>query len=102
MKMKAYFEEQVQLLLEVLGTIVKDHVFVLKGGTAINFFHTNLPRLSVDIDLAYTQINSREEFLKDNQAFCNTVSINLQKKHTLLVQVQNTKEDIPKQINITS
>ncbi|MBA3814356.1 MAG: nucleotidyl transferase AbiEii/AbiGii toxin family protein [Alphaproteobacteria bacterium] len=100
--MKAYFEGQVHLLLEVLGTIVNGPLFALKGGTAINFFHTDLPRLSVDIDLAYTQINSREDFLKDNQAFCGNVFLNLQKKHDVLVQIQRTKEGIPKQINISS
>lgn len=100
--MKSYFEGQVQLLLEVLGTVVSNPLFALKGGTAINFFHADLPRLSVDIDLAYTKINSREDFLKDNQAFCQTVSLNLQRKHGVLVQAQTTKEGIPKQINISS
>ncbi len=100
--MKSYFERQVKLLLEVLGTIVSNDLFALKGGTAINFFHTDLPRLSVDIDLAYTKINAREDFLKDNQAFCHAVSLNLQRKHNLLGQIQRTKEGIPKQINLSS
>lgn len=100
--MKSYFEGQVQLLLEVLGTVVSDPLYALKGGTALNFFHADLPRLSVDIDLAYTKINSREDFLKDNQAFCRTISLNLQRKHDVLLQVQTTKDGIPKQINISS
>ena len=98
--MKSYFEGQVQLLLEVLGTIVSDPLFALKGGTAINFFHADLPRLSVDIDLAYTRINPREDFLKYNKTFCHIVGLNLQRKHDLLVKVQTTKDDIPKQINV--
>jgi predicted nucleotidyltransferase component of viral defense system len=36
----------------------------LKGGTAINLTIFNLPRLSVDIDLDYTQNVDREEMLK--------------------------------------
>ncbi|EKE10545.1 MAG: hypothetical protein ACD_16C00008G0003 [uncultured bacterium] len=100
--MKTYFERQVQLLLEVLGTIMSDPLFALKGGTAINFFHADLPRLSVDIDLAYTKINSREDFLKDNETFCHRVELNLQRKHDLLVKVQTTKDGIPKQMNIAS
>src|SRR3990167_6320773 len=100
--MKPYFERQVELLLEVLGTIVSDPLFALKGGTALNFFHADLPRLSVYIDLAYTQTNSREAFLKDNEAFCHTAALNLQKKHNVLVQIQITKEGIPKQMNISS
>ena len=29
------------------------HAWVLKGGTAINLFHLDVPRLSVDIDLNF-------------------------------------------------
>jgi predicted nucleotidyltransferase component of viral defense system len=37
---------------------------VLKGGTAINLFvREDLPRLSVDIDLIYLSLQSREESL---------------------------------------
>jgi hypothetical protein len=35
----------------------------LKGGTAINLFVRNMPRLSVDIDLTYLPVSSREESL---------------------------------------
>lgn len=100
--MKAYFENQTKLLLEVLGTATQDPSFVLKGGTAINFFHTNMPRLSVDIDLAYTKINSRDTFLIENESFFQKLSAELQKKHNLFVKIQRTKEEIPKQINIAS
>lgn len=37
----------------------------LKGGTAINFFWRNFPRLSVDIDISYIPIKNREESLSD-------------------------------------
>ncbi|MBR4791777.1 MAG: nucleotidyl transferase AbiEii/AbiGii toxin family protein [Treponema sp.] len=53
--------EQVKLLLEVLPLIANEKCFALKGGTAINMFYNNLPRLSVDIDLVYTVIENREE-----------------------------------------
>lgn len=39
--------------------------FALKGGTAINMFVRNMPRLSVDIDLTYVPIESREVSLKN-------------------------------------
>ena len=42
----------------------KDTRFALKGGTAISFFIRHLPRLSVDIDLTYLPIESREITLK--------------------------------------
>lgn len=53
--------EQVKLLLEVLPLIANENCFALKGGTAINMFYNNLPRLSVDIDLVYTVIENRED-----------------------------------------
>ncbi|MFC2330701.1 MAG: nucleotidyl transferase AbiEii/AbiGii toxin family protein [Treponema sp.] len=53
--------EQVKLLLEVLPVIANEKCFALKGGTAINMFYNNLPRLSVDIDLVYAVIENRED-----------------------------------------
>ena len=44
---------QVRLLVRVLPTVAREQCFALKGGTAINLFIRDLPRLSVDIDLAY-------------------------------------------------
>ena len=43
--------EQVRLLVEILPFVAEEDCFALKGGTAINFFMRDLPRLSVDIDL---------------------------------------------------
>jgi hypothetical protein len=39
-------------------------VFALKGGTAINLFEWDLPRLSVDIDLTYLPNHDRQESLE--------------------------------------
>jgi predicted nucleotidyltransferase component of viral defense system len=47
------YRRRVELLLRVLPSIAKEDRFALKGGTAINLFIRELPRLSVDIDLAY-------------------------------------------------
>ena len=41
---------QVDLLLQTIPYIAKEIIFALKGGTAINLFVRNMPRLSVDID----------------------------------------------------
>lgn len=54
------FLPEVRLLLRVLPIISAEKVFALKGGTAINMFMRNLPRLSVDIDLTYLPIEDRE------------------------------------------
>ncbi len=61
--------EKVIQLLHLLGTI-QTHPFLggklaLKGGTALNLFLFNLPRLSVDIDLNYVGAGPREEMMAE-------------------------------------
>ena len=51
--MKETYKKQVSLLLDILPEVAKEDVFALHGGTAINLFCLNMPRLSVDIDLTY-------------------------------------------------
>jgi len=57
--------KQAELLLRLLPLIMREEVFALKGGTAINFFWRDFPRLSVDIDLAYIKIKGRDLSLMD-------------------------------------
>ena len=45
------YRAQVDLLLQVMPHVAKEECFALKGGTAINMFIWDMPRLSVDIDL---------------------------------------------------
>ena len=58
------YEKQVSLLLDVLPIVAKEACFALKGGTAINLFVRDMPRLSVDIDLTYLPIAPRDETLE--------------------------------------
>jgi hypothetical protein len=51
-------------MLQCLPIVMEDEAFALKGGTAINFFVRDMPRLSVDIDLTYLPIAPREASLK--------------------------------------
>lgn len=53
------FRQQVQLLVSVLPLVADESCFALKGGTAINLFVRDLPRLSVDIDLTYLPVADR-------------------------------------------
>ena len=46
----------------------------MKGGTAINLFHRDLPRLSVDIDLTYVPVNDRNAALRDIDATLDRVA----------------------------
>lgn len=55
--------KQLRLVVRILPAIVRNGVFVLKGGTAINLFERGLPRLSVDIDLCYPHFSERAEAL---------------------------------------
>ena len=47
------FFRQADLLVQVMPFVNAEACFALKGGTAINFFVRDFPRLSVDIDLVY-------------------------------------------------
>jgi hypothetical protein len=53
------FTEQVRLLVALLPSVAKQTCFALKGGTAINLFLRDMPRLSVDIDLTYLPVEDR-------------------------------------------
>lgn len=57
------FYQQADLLISILPYITKDNDFALHGGTAINFFVRDMPRISVDIDLTYLRIIPRDETL---------------------------------------
>ena len=57
--MRKDFIEQARLMLRVLPHVAAEESFALKGGTAINFFVWDMPRLSVDIDLTYLPIEPR-------------------------------------------
>lgn len=51
-------------MLAVLPEVAKEDCFALHGGTAINLFIRNMPRLSVDIDLTYLPLENRNDALQ--------------------------------------
>ena len=63
--MKHSFSNQVRLLVSVLPFVAKEKCFALKGGTALNLFIRDMPRLSVDIDLAYLPVQDRDISLQE-------------------------------------
>lgn len=65
--------------------------FALKGGTAINLFYRNLPRLSVDIDLLYLPFAGREEALISIRAALTRLS-QLIRSTIPGIRIQNTHE----------
>jgi predicted nucleotidyltransferase component of viral defense system len=53
MNRTSVYYRQVQLLLQLIPFIDRQDCFALKGGTAINLFVRDFPRLSIDIDLVF-------------------------------------------------
>ena len=57
------YRKQVALLIRVIPIVAEETCFALKGGTAINLFVRDMPRLSVDIDLTYLPVKPYPELL---------------------------------------
>lgn len=91
MRKNTIYYKQVQLLVRVLPLLDSEKCFALKGGTAINLFYRELPRLSVDIDLLYLPSESRENSLQNIREALTRLS-DLIKKSFNGVKVQNTHE----------
>ena len=70
---------RVQLLMRVLPQIAQEPVFAVKGGTAINLFIRDMPRFSVDIDLAYLPLAPREETLANIESAMRRISEQIEK-----------------------
>lgn len=73
------YRRQVALLLAVLPEVAKEKCFALHGGTAINLFVREMPRLSVDIDLTYVPVEDRAESLANIGAALGRIKVNIEK-----------------------
>ncbi|MGO3742242.1 nucleotidyl transferase AbiEii/AbiGii toxin family protein [Kerstersia sp.] len=51
--MDKHYADTVRLLLSITPDVFDNDIFAMKGGTAINLFLRDMPRLSVDIDVVY-------------------------------------------------
>jgi predicted nucleotidyltransferase component of viral defense system len=76
---------QVQLLLRAIPEIAREDMFALKGGTAINLFLRDLPRLSVDIDLVYLPVADRESSLNAVREGLGRIGDQIEKRLNLKV-----------------
>ncbi|MCB9972643.1 MAG: nucleotidyl transferase AbiEii/AbiGii toxin family protein [Hyphomonas sp.] len=68
------YVDQVRLLVDILPALAAEENFALKGGTAINLFYRDLPRLSVDIDLTFLPIRDRVQSLADIDAAMDRIA----------------------------
>ncbi|MCK4682056.1 nucleotidyl transferase AbiEii/AbiGii toxin family protein, partial [Candidatus Bipolaricaulota bacterium] len=73
------YDAQVRLLLRCLPEIGRYPCFALKGGTAINLFVQDLPRISVDIDLTYLPLKPRREALQEIHGTLRTLKADIEK-----------------------
>jgi len=81
--------ETVRLLLEAAPAIFETPAFAMKGGTAINLFVQDMPRLSVDIDVVYADHKpSRKEALQ-------SISMGLETTRRRLVEVGLEADVLP-------
>ena len=53
------YRRRAALLVRAIPLVATENCFALKGGTAINLFVRDMPRLSVDIDLTYLPVEDR-------------------------------------------
>ncbi|MHB1680927.1 MAG: nucleotidyl transferase AbiEii/AbiGii toxin family protein [bacterium] len=87
---------QVELLLKILPIVNKFDCFALKGGTAINLFFRNMPRLSVDIDLAYLPIENRISTFENINKALKEMSAVISKVNGLKASAQFNEQQIGK------
>lgn len=87
------YYRQVTLLVRTLPYVANESCFALKGGTAINLFIRNFPRLSVDIDLAYIPLESREVALPKLREALSRIATNLE-THTAISAVLQTNNSM--------
>ncbi len=69
--------EQVRLLGLVAPFVAAETCFALKGGTALNVFWYDLPRLSVDLDLVFLPRLGRRDFLEQCGEALNRIQAGL-------------------------
>ena len=95
------YYRQVTLLVRTLPYVANESCFALKGGTAINLFIRNFPRLSVDIDLAYIPLESREVALPKVREALSRIATNLE-THTAISAVLQTNNSDEMRIIVTT
>lgn len=93
MNKQSPYYKQVLLLIRLIPLVEKETCFALKGGTAINLFVRDFPRLSVDIDLAYLPLEPREIALANVRDALVGIAANINKIPDLNAVLQDNKPD---------
>ncbi len=93
--MNKNYKDTVALLLDTMPSVFKSKCFAMKGGTAINLFYRNMPRLSVDIDLVLIDKNTGDRKGALSAIEKNLGDIAHELKNRLNVKVQKTASGSP-------
>lgn len=102
MPLSERYRRQVALLISVMPFVASEPDFALKGGTAINLFIRDMPRLSVDIDLTYLPVASRAESLAAIDAAMKrtAVAIRTKLRDVRVTEVLNAREQIVTKLTV--
>ena len=73
------YKRQVGLLIRITPAVYQIKHFAVHGGTAINLFHQDMPRYSIDIDLMYVPIETRAVSLENINHLLNILKGNIEK-----------------------
>lgn len=97
------YERQAQLVVRVLPVVSAVPQFALKGGTAINLFVRNMPRMSVDIDLVYLPIEDRVASLKGIESGLRKIASEIESRFEYSVSLSKRgKEQIVTRLIVDS
>lgn len=92
MPVSELYRRQVALLIRTIPFVAGETCFALKGGTAINLFVRDMPRLSVDIDLTFLPVAERTESLREIDAAMRRIAKRLDSgipgSHTTIVVLE--------------
>jgi predicted nucleotidyltransferase component of viral defense system len=84
--------DAVKLMLHIAPDVFEGSPFALKGGTAINLFVQEMPRLSVDLDLVYVPRDTpRQTALEEISASLQSIARRLEKSGLSTRKVGNTE-----------
>lgn len=102
MPLSEHYQRQVALLIAAMPFVAAETDFALKGGTAINLFVRDMPRLSVDIDLTYLPLAGRPESLAAIDAAMRRMALAIRTKLSgaRVTEVMNAREQIVTKLTV--
>ena len=94
--MKQEYIDTVRLLIDIAPTIFTSSRLAMKGGTALNLFVQDMPRLSVDIDVVFTDHTlTRDEALSAIEADLKAAGVRLEARGlSVVIPRKPSSEDV--------